>query len=130
MLPHPHRIRALVADESPLAVHTICACLREDPAVTVVGTASNGPEAVSMIEDLRPNLVLLDLELPGMNGFEVAAQVAAKFPRMLVVVVTSTDVFKSIAKLSKLGVYGIVAKQDLREQLPQLLRRIIRLPRF
>ncbi len=129
MLPHPQRIRTVVADDSPLALRTICSCLQEEPAVKIVGTASDGAEALSMIEELRPDLVLLDLELPRMNGFEVASRLAAEFPATLVVVVTSVNVFQSIPKLSKLGVYGIVAKQDLSEQLPELLNRILRLPR-
>jgi two-component system, NarL family, response regulator DesR len=96
--------------------------------VQIVGTAADGAEALSLIEALRPDLVLLDLELPPINGFDVASRLAAEFPATLVVVVTRVDVFKSIAKLSKLGVYGIVARQDLRKQLPQLLHRILRLP--
>ncbi len=119
----------MIADESPRAVRTIRSCLQEEPAVQIVGTASDGGEALSMIEKLRPDLVLLDLDLPGMNGFEIAPRVAAEYPAILVIILTSADVFSAITKLSKVGVYGIVAKQDLRRQLPELLQRILRLPR-
>jgi DNA-binding NarL/FixJ family response regulator len=131
MQPHTQRIiRTVIADSSPRVVRTICSCLQEEPAVQIVGTAADGAAALSLIETLRPDLVLLDLELPCMTGFEVASRLAAEFPATLVVVVTRADVFQSIAKLSKLGVYGIVARQDLRKQLPQLLHRILLLPRF
>jgi DNA-binding NarL/FixJ family response regulator len=118
----------MIADDSPRTVRSICSCLQEEPAVQIVGTAPNGGEALSMIERLRPELVLLDLDLPGVNGFEIASRVAAEYPATLVIALTSVDVFSAIAKLSKVGVYGIVAKQDLRRQLPELLHRILRLP--
>jgi two-component system, NarL family, response regulator DesR len=127
-MPRPQRVRTLVADNSPLAVRTICACLEVEPAVQIVGTASNGDEALALIEKLRPDLVLLDLELPRMNGLEIASRLAAGFPAIRVIIVTSVDVFHWIAKLSEVGVYGIIAKQGLREQLPELLNRILQLP--
>lgn len=129
MLPHEHQIRTVIADDSPLAVRSICSCLQDEPAVQVVGTASDGADALSMIEKLRPDLVLLDLQMPRMNGLEVASRLAAQFPAILVVIVTGIDVSSSTAKLSELGVHGIVAKQDLSEQLPDVLHRILHIPR-
>jgi DNA-binding NarL/FixJ family response regulator len=129
MLPYLQRIRTVVADDSPLAVRAICSCLQGEPTVLIAGTASDGVEALSMIEKLRPDLVLLDLQMPRMNGLEVAARLAAEFPAILVVMVTGIDVSNLAARLSELGVHGIVDKQDLSEQLPELLHRILPVPR-
>jgi chemotaxis response regulator CheB len=54
----PQQIRTLIADDSPLAVRTISRCLQKEPAVQVVGAAANGAEALKMIEELQPDLVL------------------------------------------------------------------------
>lgn len=129
MLPAVQTIRTVVADDSPLALRAICSCLQEDPALQIAGTASDGVEALAIIEQLRPDLALLDLQMPRMSGLEVASRLAREFPAIRVVIVTGLDVPNSAAGLSELGVHGVVAKQDLSEQLPDLLRRILNFPR-
>ena len=64
-------IRVLVVDDEPLARAGVCDLLSRDPEVTVVGEAGNGEDAVTAIEELRPDLVMLDVQMPGMTGFEV-----------------------------------------------------------
>jgi two-component system response regulator DesR len=129
MLPCQQQIRTVIADDSPFAVRSICSCLQAEPAVQIVGTASDGAAALSMIQKLRPDLVLLDLQMPCMNGLEVASRLAAEFPAILVVIVTGIDVSDSAARLSELGVHGVIAKQELSEQLPEVLHRILHIPR-
>jgi DNA-binding NarL/FixJ family response regulator len=124
----PQRIRTLIADDSPLAVRSIRSCLQIEPAVQVVGTASNGAEALKMIEELQPDLVLLDLQMPRMNGLQVASWMAAEFPTTRVVIVSGIDVSYLAARLSEMGVHSIIAKQDLTEQLPELVRKILNVP--
>jgi two-component system, NarL family, response regulator DesR len=121
----PQRIRTLIADDSPLAVRSIGACLQVEPAVQIVGTASNGAEALKMIEELHPDLVLLDLQMPRMNGLQVASHLAQEFPAIRVVIVSGLDVAYLTERLWELGVHSIIAKQDLTEQLPDLVRKIL-----
>jgi DNA-binding NarL/FixJ family response regulator len=124
----PQRIRTVIADDSPLTVRTISRCLQVEPAVQVVGTASNGAEALKMIEELQPDLVLLDLQMPRMNGFQVASWLATEFPATRVVIVTGIDVSNLAARLSEMGVHSIIAKEDLTEQLPELVHKILGAP--
>jgi DNA-binding NarL/FixJ family response regulator len=121
----PQRIRTVIADDSPLTVRTISRCLQVEPAVQVVGTASNGAEALKMVEELQPDLVLLDLQMPRMNGLQVASWVTAEFPATRVVIITGLDVSPLAPKLSEMGVHSIIAKQDLTEQLPELVHQIL-----
>jgi DNA-binding NarL/FixJ family response regulator len=121
---HRDRIRTLVVDDSQLARRTICSCLEDQPAVEVVATAADGEEGLLLAEVLRPDLVLLDLQMPGINGLQLAAQLAKEFPAMLVVIVTAFDTPRLHHKLSGHGVFGVVAKQQLSEELPAMLDQI------
>ncbi|NNB86609.1 response regulator transcription factor [Corallococcus exiguus] len=67
-------IRTLVVDDEPLAREGLRLLLAADPEVRVVGEAGNGPEAVRLIREHRPDLVLLDVQMPELNGFEVLAR--------------------------------------------------------
>jgi DNA-binding NarL/FixJ family response regulator len=124
----PQPIRTVIADDSPLAVRTISRCLQVEPAVQVVGTASNGAEALKMVEELQPDLVLLDLQMPRMNGLQVASWLTAEFPAIRVVIVTGIDVSYLAPRLSEMGVHSIIAKQDMTEQLPELVHKILSVP--
>jgi DNA-binding NarL/FixJ family response regulator len=121
----PARIRTLIADDSPLAVRSINSCLQVEPAVQVVGTASNGAQALQMIEELQPDLVLLDLQMPRMNGLQLASHLSTEFPAIRVAIVSGIDVSYLTARLSEMGVHSIIAKQDLPEQLPELVHQIL-----
>ena len=63
-------IRVLVVDDSAFMRKAISAMLADDPRVAVIGTARNGEEALEKIPELRPDVVTLDVEMPGMNGLE------------------------------------------------------------
>jgi CheY-like chemotaxis protein len=119
------RIRTLVVDDSPAALRTICSCLEDQPAVHVVATANGGPEGLSLAEELKPDLVLLDLQMPRMNGLQVAAQLSKEFPSMLLVIVTGVDATSLRARLNEWGVSGLVTKQHMTEEFPQLFNRIL-----
>jgi two-component system LytT family response regulator len=67
-------IRTLVVDDEPLAREGLRLLLAADPEVSIVGEACNGPEAVRLIREQRPDLVLLDVQMPELNGFEVLAR--------------------------------------------------------
>ncbi|HVQ39476.1 MAG TPA: response regulator, partial [Pyrinomonadaceae bacterium] len=67
-------IRTLIVDDEPLARRTLRDLLQDDPEVEIIGECSNGLEAVAFIEKERPDLLFLDIQMPGLNGFETLAQ--------------------------------------------------------
>ena len=83
-------IRALVVDDEPPARHGLTRMLGAHPGITVVGESRNGSEAVRAIRSLRPDLVFLDVEMPGLDGFGVRPALAPD-PLPLVVFVTAFD---------------------------------------
>lgn len=87
---HPMKIRALIVDDEPLARRRIRSLLSNDSSVDVIGECSDGHKAVSAINELAPDLVFLDIQMPAMDGFEVIKTIAVE--RMpTVVFVTAYD---------------------------------------
>lgn len=86
------RIRAVIVDDEPLAREGVRLHLERDPGVDVVGEAGSGEEAVSLIESLRPDLLFLDVQMPGLDGFGVLDAVGpAQMP--VTVFITAHDRF-------------------------------------
>jgi two-component system, LytTR family, response regulator LytT len=84
-------LRALVVDDEQLARDELCFLLAEVGGVEVVGQAGNGVEAIEALDRLRPDVVFLDIQMPGLSGFEVARQVVGKGLPAHVVIVTAFD---------------------------------------
>jgi two-component system, LytTR family, response regulator len=86
------KIRTLIVDDMLLARDRVRDCLSLDPEIEIIGECKNGFEAISVIRELKPDLVFLDVQMPGLGGFEVAEQVG--FDQMPVVIfVTAYDEF-------------------------------------
>jgi DNA-binding NarL/FixJ family response regulator len=79
----------------------------------VVGFAEDGPSALSAVELLQPDVVLLDIQLPGMDGFEVVRELVARQDRSRVVLISSRDRSAYAAQLERTPVRGFLAKRDL-----------------
>jgi two-component system, LytTR family, response regulator LytT len=89
-VPDPH-LRAVVVDDEPLAREEICYLLDEMGGVAVVAQAGNGPDAVEAVNEHEPDLVFLDVQMPGLTGFEVAKRLVAAGPPVAIVFVTAYD---------------------------------------
>jgi len=86
-------LRVLIADDEPLAAERLQLLLARADGATLVGTASDGESAVNMAKALSPDLLLLDIAMPGMDGIEVARSLAGQTPPPAVVFVTAFDQF-------------------------------------
>lgn len=81
-------MRVMIVDDEPLALDRLRLCLSQTPGVEVVGEAANGDEAVELVAELKPDLVLLDIQMPGRSGVAVA-RALSRSPRPEVVFVTA-----------------------------------------
>jgi len=86
-------LRVLIADDEPLAAERLQLLLARAEGASLVGTASDGDSAISMAEALSPDLVLLDIAMPGLDGIDVARALAGQDPTPAVVFVTAFDQF-------------------------------------
>src|SRR6266496_4451756 len=82
---------SLIIDDEAAARSRLARLLSGHPQIKVVGEASNGLQALERIEQLRPDLIFLDIQMPGLDGFEVLRSIPAEAPRPLVVFVTGFD---------------------------------------
>lgn len=90
---HAGRIRTLVADDEPLARELMSNLVRRDPELELVGTACSGSETLCAIERFAPQLLLLDIQMPNLDGISVAEQLSGRDPTPYVVFVTAHDSF-------------------------------------
>lgn len=116
-------IRTLIADDSPYALRSICSCLQDQPNAQIVGTAADGVCALELAERLRPDLALLDLQMPRMSGLEVASHLAAKVPATVVVIVTGLDILGAVSP-DLHGVHSVIHKRDMSIELPEFFRKV------
>ena len=85
------KVSALVVDDEQLAREELCYLLSQDTSIEVIGQADNGIAALGLLDDLEPDIVFLDVQMPGLTGFEVARQIAQRSPAPHVVFVTAFD---------------------------------------
>jgi DNA-binding NarL/FixJ family response regulator len=120
------QIRTLVVDDSPHFLRALCSFLQQhQPNLKVVATARNGEEALSLAQTLEPELVLLDVQMPGMNGVEAATRLGKQCPAIRVVMVTALDSPELRQACLNCGARGFVRKDDVLEELPSLLRKVL-----
>jgi two-component system, LytTR family, response regulator len=118
-------ITVLIVDDEPLARRGVRVCLKNEADVTVVGECSSGKEAVEQIQALNPDLLFLDVEMPGMSGFDVLAQLDGD-TRPLIVFLTAHDEYALTAFDSQAADYVLKPIDDTRfkDMLDRMRRRI------
>jgi DNA-binding NarL/FixJ family response regulator len=121
-------IRAVVLEESPMMLKTLSSILQERDDVQLIGSATDGYHAVRRVVELAPDLVLMDLHLPGMNGFEATRQIKARSRAPAVIVVTADDTPECRAAARAAGIDGFVGLQHLVTQLRTAIRKLFPRP--
>ncbi len=120
------RIRILIADDHPVVRDGLVAILSTQSEFEVVGQARDGREAVSRAVELRPDVVLLDLEMPEMDGVEALRELRAKCPQAQVIVFTAFDTDERIVGAVQAGAKGYLLKGAPRGELFQAIRVVSR----
>jgi DNA-binding NarL/FixJ family response regulator len=103
-------IRVLVVDDQTLLVAGLVRLLREDSRLEVVGTGSTGVDAIEQVEKLTPDVVLMDLKMPEMDGIEATKQITRDHPGVRVLVLSSFEAETQVVEALKVGASGYVLK--------------------
>jgi DNA-binding NarL/FixJ family response regulator len=123
-----HSARILIADDHPLVVESIRQLL--EPTFSVVGTVGTGEELLAAAEALRPEVVLLDVNMPGMSGFEAARQLHLKLPSVKIVFLTMQAEAIAVSQGFRSGASGYVLKQSVSDELYSAVQSVMANRRF
>lgn len=111
------RIRVLLADDHPVVRSGLAGLLDVEPDITVVGEVGDGAQAVRVAAELRPDLVLMDLRMPVLDGAAATARIVAEVPGVRVLVLTTYETDADILRAVEAGATGYLLKDTPREQL-------------
>ena len=117
-------IRLLVADDQNLVRHALQVYLETEKDLEVVGSAYDGNTAIEQIEALNPDVVLLDIEMPGMNGLSTTQIICQQFPETKVLVLSSHDEEYYINQALQMGAKGYLLKNTAAEDLANVIRSV------
>ena len=119
-------IRVILADDHTLVRAGIRALLEKLPAVKVVGEASDGREVLNLVKAQSPDVVLMDIAMPGLNGLEAAERMARDFPGVRIIILTMHDNEEYVLRALKAGVAGYLLKKSATAELETALHQVLR----
>jgi len=111
------RTRVLICDDHTLFVEGIKAMLRNEPSLEIVGEAHDGRQAVELVKELKPDLLLMDVSMPDMNGFDATQRVQELDPKVKVLILTMHDEEELVARCLEAGAAGYIIKDAPASQL-------------
>lgn len=113
-------VRLLIADDQRLFSESLMAVLTEDERVDVVGIADNGAEAVELAETLRPDVILMDLNMPVMDGLEATRRIRAAGNDVQILILTGTETPVASEDAAAAGASGFLRKEQGVDELRQV----------
>lgn len=119
-----NKIKVLVVDDHPVVRQGLRAVLAERPNVQVVGEAGDGAEAMQKVKSLRPDIVLLDLSMPGMDGLSVTETLRQKYAQTKVLVLSIHGTPEHVASVMKAGARGYVIKGAPTDELVRAIQTV------
>jgi two-component system, NarL family, response regulator NreC len=118
------QIRVLLADDHGLLRKGVRSVITQDPDIVIAGEAGDGSEAVRLAEDLSPDVVLMDVAMPGLNGLDAAALMTRRDKRLGVVVLTMYSDEEYLVRAVSAGVRGYLLKDSAEPDLVRAVRAV------
>lgn len=117
-------IRILVVDDHELVRRAVCSLLSGDPTLDVICETSDGEQAVEKAKELQPDLVLLDISLPGISGIETGRRIRRAVPDARIIFLSQHDSLPMVENALRAGGHGYVAKVDAGSELLPAIRTV------
>jgi DNA-binding NarL/FixJ family response regulator len=119
-----HSLRLVVADDHPLMRRGICDLLEAEPGWEVVAKASNGREAIDAVSKSKPDVLVIDLAMPELNGLTATREILRLFPKLGVVLLTMHNTDQSVREVLESGARGYVLKSDAEQDLVAAVKAV------
>jgi CheY-like chemotaxis protein len=117
--------RILIAEDDEPFLETIALLLEQDDRFVVAGRAHDGREAVALAEEVAPDAVILDIEMPVLDGVEAARRLRAATPELPIVAVSGHDYEERVLEIRQAGADDYVRKARMEEELPRVLAALL-----
>jgi DNA-binding NarL/FixJ family response regulator len=120
----PGAIRILAVDDHPLFRNGIAALLATQPDMSLVAEATNGREAIQQFRTHRPDITLMDLQMPGMNGLDALVAIRGEFPDARIIMLTTYSGDVQVLRAMKVGARAYLLKNTLDKELLGMIRAV------
>src|SRR5689334_9087465 len=120
----PSLIRILTVDDHPLLRKGIAALVNAEPDMKLIAEASNGREAIEKVRQHRPDITLMDLQMPDLNGTEVISRIQSEFPNARMVVLTTYSGDAQVLRALKAGARAYILKGHVHRELLETIRAV------
>jgi two-component system nitrate/nitrite response regulator NarL len=117
----PRRIRVVIADDHRLFVEALEVILESDERIAVVGRAANGEEAVELAAELEPDVVLMDIAMPVMDGVEAARRIRDQVPSACILMLTGSNSRADVNRARRAGAAGYITKDQIASELVEAI---------
>jgi DNA-binding NarL/FixJ family response regulator len=116
--------KIIIADDHNMFLEGIASLLSNSDDVEIVGKASNGKEALSLLEKTKTDIIVLDISMPEMDGIEVAKYIKKKYPDLKTLILSTHSNSHMIAKLIRIGIDGYLLKNAEKDELLYAIKKI------
>jgi DNA-binding NarL/FixJ family response regulator len=124
MFDKPAAIRVLVVDDHEIVRRSICTILSQDSTLEVICESADGESAVQKAQELQPDVILLDINLPGISGFEAASLIRQVAPQSEIIFLSQYDSLSVVTEAMKIGGRGYVTKNRAASDLLKAIREV------
>src|SRR5499427_6271651 len=118
------QIKILTVDDHPLLRQGIAAVIQGEKDMSIVGEAANGREAIEMFRSQRPDVTLMDLQMPDLNGIDAIAAIRQEYPQARIIVLTTYEGDVLTRRALKAGATGYILKDMIRTELLEAIRAV------
>ncbi len=115
-------IRVLLCDDQDIVLEGLQTILKAEPGIEVVGVAQEGSQAIELVPQVQPDVVLMDLKMPGMNGIQATRKIREQYPQVRVLVLTTYDADEWVFDAIRGGASGYLLKDTPRDELIEAIK--------
>jgi len=118
-------VQILIVDDNEMVRRGLRLLLSSWPAYAICGEASNGKEALAKAQQLQPDLILLDISMPGSNGFEIAVAIRREFPSVKIIILSQHDKGQLLPRALEAGADACIDKNNLSTELLTTIHGVV-----